>query len=541
MAGKALETSIRLWHTDNLSPRIRFVSNWLGQGDSLINMAEANEDEKRSRRKRNLRKWKEKSANPEPEPTASTSRKDTWSHFGAKTSSISAFEVATNRLVRRPIIGQFTQVKEELKTLTLESYSRQRFHSGPVPINDPYQRTWEDSRYKAKACRIARTDFLFSLMSYNVLADEYMKSHLYLYQDTPEKHLNWSDRFPKLVAEIVFHSPDIVCLQEVQAEHFTDFQNELTHSGYDGVYKQKTLNKPDGCAIFFQRDKFSLEDSHGVEFFQPGTFSLDRPNIAMIVKLRPTWKVSSAELSNPDQRLIVATTHLLYNPKRHDVKLAQTVLLLAEMDRISWAENGQRHPCIITGDFNMTPFSPTYNLVTEGRLIYKGLNSRTLTEMKGMRSSGSLDDDFLPEWLGIDPNCQHIDTIHNRANPQTSYNSEGHRLGKLSRSKIKGFPMAKSNGTFTHELWLRSAYKHSPRFQNEGTTFQNGWVTVDYIFYSTMFCQKFNKAIEGNLKLLSTLKCLSQHQYQNVKRIPNHTFPSDHICLMTKFLLKNRM
>lgn len=54
----------------------------------------------------------------------------------------------------------------------------------------------------------------------------------------------------------------------------------------------------------------------------------------------------------------------------------------------------------------MTPFSPTYNLVTEGRLIYKGLNSRTLTEMKGMRSSGSLDDDFLPEWLGIDPNCQ---------------------------------------------------------------------------------------------------------------------------------------
>ena len=36
-----------------------------------------------------------------------------------------------------------------------------------------------------------------------------------------------------------------------------------------------------------------------------------------------------------DMRLCVATTHLLFNPKRGDIKLAQLAVLLAELDRFT--------------------------------------------------------------------------------------------------------------------------------------------------------------------------------------------------------------
>jgi len=39
---------------------------------------------------------------------------------------------------------------------------------------------------------------------------------------------------------------------------------------------------------------------------------------------------------NEGENLIVSTTHILYNKKRHDVKLAQVHLLLAEIERVSF-------------------------------------------------------------------------------------------------------------------------------------------------------------------------------------------------------------
>ena len=41
-------------------------------------------------------------------------------------------------------------------------------------------------------------------------------------------------------------------------------------------------------------------------------------------------------------------------------------------------------------------------------------------------------------------------------------------------------------------------------FPLQGTTFQNGWVTVDYLFYSTVRDRREqSRFIEGDLKLLS--------------------------------------
>ena len=34
--------------------------------------------------------------------------------------------------------------------------------------------------------------------------------------------------------------------------------------------------------------------------------------------------------------VLVATTHLLFSPRRREVRLAQTALMLANIDRLSW-------------------------------------------------------------------------------------------------------------------------------------------------------------------------------------------------------------
>lgn len=51
----------------------------------------------------------------------------------------------------------------------------------------------------------------------------------------------WHYRKRNLLKELLTHRPDIMCLQEVQSDHFTEFlQPELTKAGYMGIYKKKT-------------------------------------------------------------------------------------------------------------------------------------------------------------------------------------------------------------------------------------------------------------------------------------------------------------
>lgn len=75
-------------------------------------------------------------------------------------------------------------------------------------------------------------------------------------------------------------------------------------------------------------------------------------------------------------KFVVATTHLLYNPKRQDIRLAQVQILLAELDRIAKvpeiSEPGEpRHlPIILSGDFNLQPHSAPYNLIVNGESFF---------------------------------------------------------------------------------------------------------------------------------------------------------------------------
>lgn len=84
----------------------------------------------------------------------------------------------------------------------------------------------------------------------------------------------WHYRKRNLLKELLTHKPDIMCLQEVQSDHFTEFvQPELTKAGYHGIYKKKTTEiftgsayTIDGCATFFRQERFHLVKKYEVEF-----------------------------------------------------------------------------------------------------------------------------------------------------------------------------------------------------------------------------------------------------------------------------------
>lgn len=136
---------------------------------------------------------------------------------------------------------------------------------------------------------------------------------------------------------------------------------------------------------------------------------LNRCNVAIVARF--------ALQSNPSIQFVVATTHLLFNPKRTDVRLAQIQVLLAELHRI--AHNGQHPiPIILSGDFNLKPDSEPFRLITGKsvhianllmqRKIFHGGNSP--------RSASQL----LPNELGISDNCQHYDVIVHKQRHRTA-------------------------------------------------------------------------------------------------------------------------
>ena len=112
----------------------------------------------------------------------------------------------------------------------------------------------------------------FTVLSYNLLADLYASVEHFSY--CPPWALAWPYRKVNLLRELLAYKADVLCLQEVQSNHFTEFlAPEMAKAGYTAIYKKKTTEMYtrnayaiDGCATFFRRDKFSLVKKYEVEF-----------------------------------------------------------------------------------------------------------------------------------------------------------------------------------------------------------------------------------------------------------------------------------
>lgn len=108
-----------------------------------------------------------------------------------------------------------------------------------------------------------------------------------------------------------------------------------------------------------------------MEYFRPGLELLNRDNVGLVLLLQPLVPEGLGQVSVAP--LCVANTHVLYNPRRGDVKLAQMAIFLAEVDKVARLSDGSHCPIILCGDLNSVPDSPLYNFIRDGELQYHGM------------------------------------------------------------------------------------------------------------------------------------------------------------------------
>ncbi|XP_049943079.1 protein angel homolog 2-like, partial [Schistocerca serialis cubense] len=200
----------------------------------------------------------------------------------------------------------------------------------------------------------------------------------------------------------------------VLAQDLLESHRHLHAECYKGLYKKRTGARVDGVALWYRSSLFRVDIWSAVEFNIPGEPYLDRDNVAIVARLVPTipgWQHLA---------VVVATTHLLYNTRRHDIKLAQTQLLLTECESLAYRSDAARFggpqywPLIITGDFNLLPYSGVYKLLTKGRLEYEGLCAKTLTLMPPGEDGKRLGKKLISPERNITDNCQYVYDILNR-------------------------------------------------------------------------------------------------------------------------------
>ncbi|PVU87882.1 hypothetical protein BB559_005849 [Furculomyces boomerangus] len=96
----------------------------------------------------------------------------------------------------------------------------------------------------------------FTIMSYNLLSQTNIRRELFPYANS--KSLKWKYRKNNLIQEILHHSPDIACLQEVGIEHWhVNYKPEFERNGYNCyIYFSKFKNH--GVAIISKKKIFNV-------------------------------------------------------------------------------------------------------------------------------------------------------------------------------------------------------------------------------------------------------------------------------------------
>ena len=168
-------------------------------------------------------------------------------------------------------------------------------------------------------------------------------------------------------------------------------------AGYQGHFIKRTGSQNDGCASFFKTSVFNLDKAVSISYYRENVDVLDRHNIALLLLL--------SSKQQPDQKLCVSNTHLLFNPRRNDVRFAQLMILLAEIDRLAYYNtdiNGRPlyHPVIMCGDFNSEPHCDLYQLIRRGSLKYS------------CPVAGSWNKKLLDISVGITDQCQYIADVY---------------------------------------------------------------------------------------------------------------------------------
>jgi mRNA deadenylase 3'-5' endonuclease subunit Ccr4 len=179
------------------------------------------------------------------------------------------------------------------------------------------------------------------VLSYNILAPSYTRQDRYPF--TRPELLSWEARRDRLVERILGFDADIVCLQEVEEYVFRFLQRRMEPFGFTGVYAQKAMNRPDGCATFFLSERLDLVEN-GRHLYVDGRGGPDSGHLAL-----------SARFAVDGRVVTVVNTHVRWDLTESrgadHIGFRQVTQLLASLVPALPA------PVVVCGDFNVEPNS----------------------------------------------------------------------------------------------------------------------------------------------------------------------------------------
>ncbi|GBG76837.1 hypothetical protein CBR_g23053 [Chara braunii] len=284
----------------------------------------------------------------------------------------------------------------------------------------------------------------FVFMSYNILAGSLAEEHSReLYSRVHPDFLAWPNRRKNILKEMVFVQGDVVCLQEV--DKFDELENELGKMGYQGTHRSRTGNHSDGCAVFWKTKKFKMQKTEVIEFIElglrdnvaqlavlesiagrsGGRGKHEKASVEYVGNeeddeegddclLVTGLKVSARDVRSEDDLLIwskgrkegrggeeppeqqqrrrrrkrrkkivvVGNIHVLFNPKRGDVKMAQIRTLIERARELASSfGNDVDVAVVLAGDFNCSPGSPLYQFISNAELDCSTVDRRVMSRV----------------------------------------------------------------------------------------------------------------------------------------------------------------
>ncbi|CAE5959338.1 unnamed protein product [Arabidopsis arenosa] len=267
------------------------------------------------------------------------------------------------------------------------------------PAIEPKVRKFESVEGADIGSRSKSDGIKFRLVSYNILAQVYVKSALLPH--SPPACLKWKARSHAILSVLKNLKADFFCLQEVD-EYDSFYRNNMESLGYSGIYIQRTgQRKRDGCAIFYKPSCAELVTKERIEYndlvdsIKADSVSCSEQKIETSNEGKGDEKAKdsrkdSRDLNDPLVRLkrdcvgimaafrinnpfhhivIVANTHLYWDPELADVKLAQAKYLLSRLAQFKTLISDEFEctpSLLLAGDFNSIPGDMVYNYLVSG-------------------------------------------------------------------------------------------------------------------------------------------------------------------------------
>jgi RNA exonuclease NGL2 len=381
------------------------------------------------------------------------------------------------------------------------------------------------------------------IMTYNVLAQLLIKRSLF---PTNGAALKWGWRGTTLLDEIMWYSPDVFCLQEVDESYYLSFwRKQFEAHGY-GTKFHKSPSKAHGVCIGFKNEVLVCKNQSFVDFDLESVPGLPDSrsvtgNVGMLSFLQFQPKVIEKYKYLADVNgVILGTTHLYWHPFGCFERTRQTYLILKKCKEFHHTlttvlDNNKGLYTFFAGDMNTEPFDYPYLSITAKPIHYRGKSKEDL-----MRSIIHLDnrlksDDDKRNEDELDCSEEQLSIIEQLENAHNSLDMRAISLYSIGYKQVHG-----ENSGIGNE-------RNEPEFSNWAHSWRG---LLDYIFvisrwnvsndsHSNMVDSIEDVEKNQNIKLISLLRMPTKDEMgpepSGQPRVGQ--YPSDHLCMMAEIQL----